>query len=107
MNHYILDENNDPKVVPLKEWGEWMQTADRSLARTIIDNSDPETFVSTVFLGVDHGYGEFSPILWETMAFTGYDPLDEFTQRYMNAERALAGHSEICRQVKEYLAKET
>ena len=46
--------------------------------------------VSTVFLGIDHSFGEGPPILWETMIFDG--PHDQFQERYTSKEEAIAGH---------------
>lgn len=46
--------------------------------------------VSTVFLGLDHGYGEGPPILFETLVFGG--PLDQSGDRYCTWEEAEAGH---------------
>lgn len=55
------------EVVPtddLLRWGSWYETADRHVGYYETD----ELFVSTVFLGLDHGWG--GPPLWfETMVF--------------------------------------
>jgi hypothetical protein len=50
--------------------------------------------VSTVWLGIDHGFG-FSehPIIFETMIFGGL--YDEYQLRYNTEEQALAGHEMI------------
>lgn len=62
--------------------------AERRIARTQIT---PEVHVSTVFLGLDHGYGnDGPPILFETMVFGG--PLDQQGDRYATVEAAEAGH---------------
>lgn len=108
MSHYILDSDNNPIAVTLLQWAEWMEGAERKLARTVIDPSTPEIFVSTVFLGIDHNFDPdcHIPVLWETMVFEGFDPLDDFTERYHTHDQALAGHMSICRKVKEYLATE-
>lgn len=64
---YILDEKRQP--VPCDDtvkWGEWMEKTDRSVGKTEVG---PFT-VSTVFLGLDHGFTEgAAPILFETMVF--------------------------------------
>jgi hypothetical protein len=46
--------------------------------------------VSTVFLGIDHGFGEAAPVLFETMVFGG--ELDLFQDRYATWNEAVAGH---------------
>lgn len=50
----------------------------------------PEVWVSTVFLGLDHGWNSTSPVLFETMIFGGKH--DDFTMRYCTYSAAKAGH---------------
>lgn len=74
------------------EFARWYESADRTLARTEL----PGVVVSTVFLGIDHRYGEAPPVLWETMIFaeegsTAVD-FDEEQARYTSKDDALAGH---------------
>jgi hypothetical protein len=45
--------------------------------------------VSTVFLGLDHGYGG-PPIIFETMIFGG--PHDKYQERYSTWQEAEEGH---------------
>lgn len=49
--------------------------------------------VSTVWLGVNHSFGDEPPIIFETMVF-GPDNADEYMQRYATEEQARAGHAE-------------
>jgi hypothetical protein len=63
--YYILDDNKVPQLVSDNEWSKWFGKSERFLARTQVG---PWT-VSTVFLGIDHNFGEGEPILFETMAF--------------------------------------
>src|SRR5439155_18615507 len=66
---YILNEAGNPVAEPdLQKWGEWLQT---SPARHVGDDTIGPSRVSTVFLGLDHQFGEGQPILWETMVFGG------------------------------------
>lgn len=65
---YILDENRVP--VPcndLMEWGKWLETANRHVAKEMVG----DVRVSTVFLGLNHSYGNGAPLLFETMIFGG------------------------------------
>jgi hypothetical protein len=65
-NYYILDENGKPRVEPdLWTWAMWFEKADRQVAETFVG----DLWVSTVFLGLDHSWGNGPPILWETMVF--------------------------------------
>ncbi len=47
--------------------------------------------VSTVFLGIDHSWGEGPPLVFETMIFGG--PQDGYQDRYTTWEQAEAGHA--------------
>lgn len=81
---------SDKKVVPVDdilEWARWFEAADRTVARTNIEGSE----VSTVFLGIDHG---FSAELWfESMVFGGEN--DQHQERYRTYGEALLGHERI------------
>lgn len=86
--------------------------------------------VSTVWLGIDHGFGNSRPVIFETMVFaselsyseasepftdemTGvefpgfpeYTYHEDFDQRrYYTEEQALAGHAELCEQIRLIMA---
>lgn len=68
--HYILKDKLAIPCEDLMEWAKWMSTADRTVARTDIEGL---VVVSTVFLGIDHQFGEGEPLLFQTMAFEGQD----------------------------------
>jgi hypothetical protein len=57
-----------------------------------------DAWISTVWLGIDHGYGHGPPIIFETMIFGGRD--DGFQARYATKEAALAGHRRVVEAVK-------
>lgn len=66
-----------------------------------------DVHVSTVFLPIDHGWGEGPPILFETMVF-GYGGDSEYQWRYISEEDAVSGHSLIVDAVvKRTLTQET
>lgn len=92
---YILD-GHTPVVEPnLIKWANWMGTADRAVAKTNIG----EVRVSTVFLGLDHGFGGGKPLLFETMVFNGV--MDGYMRRYSNWQDSEKGHQEIVKLVRE------
>ena len=62
---YILD-GTTPVPASLLTWAQWYETAERHVADTWVT---PTVRVSTVFLGLDHQFGEGPPLLFETMAF--------------------------------------
>jgi hypothetical protein len=91
-DHYILDDMGNPIPCPdVLQWARIWRRADvRQLAHTQIDKS---VDVSTVFLGIDHGYRPDEPILWETMIFGGEH--DGWCARYRSKEQAHAGHAAV------------
>jgi hypothetical protein len=78
------------KAVPQPDvlaWHVWSMGANVSVARTHLDDG---TYVSTVFLGIDHGIGDV-PILFETMIFGG--PLHDTKYRTANWRTAELAHA--------------
>lgn len=97
MEKYILDENGKPKPEPdLIKWGQFMQDADRKVARTKFPNCE----VSTVFLGLNHSFDKNSPpLIWETMIFGGeHDQYEDHCSG--DREQAEAMHKKACELVK-------
>jgi len=77
LEYYILDGKKTVKV-DLLTWAEWFETANRRVALNKIgirlqsragkkSGKDKVLRVSTVFLGLDHNYGEGPPHIFETM----------------------------------------
>ena len=84
---YIL-EGKEPKLVnDIIKWGKWFETANRHVAKTRLPN---KVTVSTVFLGLDHSFGEGTPILFETMIFGGKH--NDYQERYATWGEAEVGH---------------
>jgi len=92
---YILAGKTPVACLNLYEWAKWHDTADRQVARETIGESE----ISTVFLGLDHQWGEGPPILFETMVFGG--KLADEQDRYSTWDEAVAGHKAIVKRVKE------
>jgi len=68
---YILDVDWNPVPCPdLLVWGRWMQQIGNG--RIVVKEKVGDCEVSTVFLGLDHSYGEGPPLLWETLVFGGH-----------------------------------
>jgi len=72
---YILVDRVPVSCPDLMKWGRFMQEADRHVAQTMVDGIR----VSTVFLGLNHGWGDGPPVLFETMIFGGEH--DEYQER--------------------------
>lgn len=49
--------------------------------------------VSTVFLGINHRFGDGPPLIFESMVFGG--PLDQEQRRYSTEVEARVGHAEL------------
>ena len=98
--YYILDDNNKPiRVDSYKEYYNWKEQVPGKhpvCSIQVAKTSTDRTQVSTVFLGLDHGYSG-KPVLWESMVFSSDDKeLDETCIRYTSHEEALKGHKELC-----------
>ncbi len=93
----------DHRVIPepdLITWARWFETGDRRVALT--EMADGAFEVSTVFLGLDHRFGEEDgpPLLFETMVFRhapegGRVSVDGYQERYGTWDDAIAGHARI------------
>lgn len=90
--HYILDADGKTPVLcdNLIQWSKFFGNYE---ARRVdaTELHDGKVLVSTVFLGVDHDYGEVVPLLWETMIFGGEHDL--YRERYARHDSAIAGHA--------------
>jgi hypothetical protein len=99
--YFILNDAGQPQPVDLETWAAWY-TPDKMDQRIIARDRDEapnaeDVLVSTVFLALDHSFGEGPPVLWETLVFGG--PLDGEMDRYTSRAAALAGHQAMCQRV--------
>ncbi len=92
---YILEGHEPIECTDLMKWAKWFEKADRHVAKTVIGDIK----ISTVFLGLNHSFGDGPPVLFETMIFGG--DLDEEMWRYSTWEEAETGHQEAVELVKE------
>lgn len=88
-DHYILDDDGEPIAADLMTWAFWFNDYRRRVV--LQEHPAPDVFVSTVFLGLDHNWGDGPPVLWETMIFGG--PFTQFQDRYTSRLEALRGHA--------------
>lgn len=98
-DHFIL-EGKIPKPADLIEWARWYETADRHVASDMFET----VRVSTVFLGLDHSFGEGPLLLFETMIFGGEH--DDFQTRCSTWEQAEEMHETACALVRREELKE-
>jgi hypothetical protein len=83
----------------LEAWALWWTQEDRQVALDDVG----EARVSTVFLGIDHGFLGV-PMLYETMIFGG--PLDQYQERYTLREQAIEGHARAVSLAREHVLDE-
>ena len=68
----------------------------RIVVQTVLDNG---RFVSTVWLGINHQYGNGPRLIFETMVFhSKRDSQDLDMDRYSTEAEALAGHEAKCQE---------
>lgn len=90
---YILDDQQNAIAEPnVVKWAEWFCN-NPGRRQVLATKVGPEAVVSTVFLGLDHNYGDGPPILFESMVFGGEH--DSFQMRYCTMEEAKSGHEYI------------
>ena len=86
--YYLLDPmtHEVTSTDDIQFWAAMFEGSGRIVARTELD----EVAISTVFLGLDHRFGEGPPLLFETMVFGG--AMDDTQARYSTWDDAVAGH---------------
>ncbi len=93
---YILEGHTPVPCDDLMKWGEWTERAHRTGEFIVKSDMVQGVHVSTVFLGLDHGFSFFGqsrrPLLFETMIFKG--PLDMYQTRYSTWVGAEHGHAQ-------------
>lgn len=89
-HYYILDDDGNPIATDVQTWGRWFE--DIGLRRRIAYDKIGALQISTVFLGLNHQWGDGPPVLWETMVFGLPDDADEIQLRYTSKVDALKGH---------------
>lgn len=94
---YILDDDNNPKPVDPITSCRWLH--DHPERKIVKQTTVQSFFVSTVFLGLDHGYGSV-PILWETMVFD-LSGADCYMERYSSYADAVQGHDSTIKSVED------
>lgn len=92
---YILKDKKVVECKDLMKWARWFQNID---GRRVAQDMVGKVSVSTVFLGLDHSFGEGKPLLFETMIFGGKH--DDYQTRYSTWEEAEKGHEEALKLVK-------
>ena len=83
--------DKDGEPITFQEYVNRDQEYKRVAETTVVDGR----WVSTVWLGLDHNYGDGKPLIFETMVFKSERTLGgsyEYQVRYHTEEEALIGH---------------
>ena len=97
-NKYTLDGKTPVPTDDVMEWAKMFKNTDN---RRVAWDEVGDARISTVFLGLDHSFGEGSPLLFETMVFTNQLEWDGYCERYCTWEEAETGHARILQLVKD------
>lgn len=93
-NYILLDDHTTKKEPDLLVFGNWFETADRTVNKTIVKRWPKTYHVSTVFLGIDHRmFDKGAPVLFETMVFYK-DMGGIYENRYCTWDQAEQGHQD-------------
>lgn len=87
---YVLGADHIARPVQgIVEWAENFERGNRIVRQSTVGGS----FISTVFLGLDHQYRSGPPLIFETLVFGG--PLGHEMDRYSTWDEALRGHGDM------------
>jgi hypothetical protein len=94
--HYILTDDRKAVECNLMDWAKWLEMAKSK--RVVRQDTIDGVLISTVFLGLDHQWGEGPPLIFETMIFNGeHDGRQERSSTWDEAEEM---HKQAVRVVK-------
>ena len=84
--------DKDGSPLELMEWGRKLEDTEyKRVAQTTLPDGK---WVSTVWLGLNHNYGNGPPLIFETMIFESKKDLGELdTERYSTLADAQDGHN--------------
>lgn len=83
-------------LISIEEFETFAATRDyKQVAAERVD----DVLISTVWLGLDHSFGDGPPLIFETMIFGG--TLNDYCERYATEEEAEEGHQRAVEQVKD------
>lgn len=100
--HYALIGGEIIEIEDVQEWAFLFEHGDRVIKQEDVGKGYR---VSTVFLGLDHSFGEGPPVLFETMVFSDEEdnPLNQEMRRYCTLEEAEEGHQAVVEMVRGHL----
>jgi hypothetical protein len=94
---YYDREGNE---LSLEQWAVYHEVQNKRVAETDVE----DFWVSTVWLGLDHSYGDGPPLIFETMVFPKDGPmLERYCERYPSEDAARAGHDRAVAWTRDHL----
>jgi hypothetical protein len=107
LGRYILDGTEAipwPYEAPDPAWLAWAYWFEGEHNRLVAwDEVTEGVSVSTIFLGLDHQWGNGPPMLFETMTFGPYGGGEQY--RYPTWDDAWAGHHTVLKRLQETVKK--
>ena len=97
--------NRETQPITMEEWITWFEVME--YRRVALDVLDDGTRISTVWMGLDHQYGDGPPLIFETMVFSKHqEPMvlggrvrlyreEEGCWRYTTEQEAIDGHKKV------------
>lgn len=103
------------KPITYRQWGKMHSD---QVYKRVAETTIGDWWVSTVWLGMDHGFGfiegdDRRPIIFETMPFYRNEPsdahpalrdMDQEMWRYHTEAEAIAGHDQVCAHIRTLIA---
>jgi hypothetical protein len=100
---YFLNADKTYREADLIEWAEQLQNMDRHVGNNMIEGHH----VSTVWLGLEHGFMGGEPLVFETMIFSEHEPRTHiYLDRYSSWDKAVQGHEEAIEWVRKHCYEE-
>ena len=91
MNDMYFDK--DGTAITRDEWAERLNPEYQRVELTKVGDAT----ISTVWLGLNHNYGDGAPLIFETLVFDG--ALDGNMMRYATIDEAREGHQQMVNEV--------
>lgn len=94
--YFLLNKNHEAVPCSMLEWAQAYEGMEgRIVQKTNVGNAE----ISTVFLGLNHNFGQGPPAIFESMVFGGQ--FDDEQCRYATWDEAVTGHWELVAKVVE------
>jgi len=97
---YKLDENKNAVPCSCDEWGDQIQEMTRTRTKHVNQETVGDYWISTVWLGLEHGYNKNRPLIFETMIKHKSKKWLDYQARYSTWKEAEEGHKQAVEWVK-------